>query len=352
MRCFCIFAVSAAASLCHAVDNYTMTDLGLMGGSFSMHTGGTTGVASCGVFDSGGSNHGFVWTTSGIQDVGTLGGAWSAAYGVIGAGHSVGQSETASGEFHAFYNNTFSMTDLSFLGANSAAFGINNALHIVGQHTSGGQNRAFLATTSALITDLGFGESDDNALAINSVGNVVGYGTTGGVNHAWFWNGSLQDIGTLVAGGTSAARGISSNNYVTGVAQGVSGQDNGFVWDGTTMSALLPLTGDVTSGSYSVNNFAQCVGYSIDSSSNQHGALWESGVGYDINSLIVGPTGGLNVIEGRGINGFHGIYATARDANGAYHAVILNATTVPEPTSLAVLGFGVLALGRRRKQSK
>lgn len=352
MRCFWICALGAAAGLCQAVDNYTITDLGLMGGSFSMHMSGAGTSASCGIFDAGGSNHGFVWTPSGIQDVGTLGGSWSAAYGVMSVGHSVGQSETASGEQHAFYSNGSSIFDLAFLGSYSAGFGINNALQIVGQHTSGGINRGFLASTSALITDLGFGETNDAAMAINSTGRVVGFGETSGINHAWFYDGTFQDLGTLVVGGYSAARGISNNNFVTGYALGSAGQNNAFIWNGSTMSALTPLAGDLSSEGFAVNNFAQVVGFSMDSSFNQRGTIWDSGVGYDLNSLIVGPTGGLNVIEGRGINGVHGIYATARDASGAYHAVILNPTTVPEPTSLAAIGIGLGALFGRRRTRK
>jgi len=347
MRRLALSALVICASVSHAVTYYSMTDLGTMGGQFSFHNNGRGNSVSTGMFDSGSGNHAFMYDGAISHDLGTLGGAWSVGYGVLGGGQTVGQSENGSGAFHAFYHDTVTMQDLSFLGANSAAYGVNNAIHIVGQHSVLGQTVGFISTTTALISDLGFMESMDVATAVNSVSHVAGYGMTSGVNHAWFYDTSLHDLGALIPGGFSNARGISNNDYVTGMAESTTGY-TGFFWDGFTMSALNPLSGDNYSDSNSVNNFGTCVGYSYGSS--QRGMVWEGGVGYDLNSLLIGSSYGLSIRDGRSITGNGLIFANAADSNGNLHAVILNPTTTPEPASVLGISAGFAALLRRRRR--
>jgi probable HAF family extracellular repeat protein len=94
--------------------------------------------------------HAFFWTGSGMQDLGTLGGTSSFAYGINGWGDVVGCSFVAESEnTHAFLWMGSGLFDLNgLLAANSGwvlneAYGINDSGQIVGMGTYQGQSRAF-----------------------------------------------------------------------------------------------------------------------------------------------------------------------------------------------------------------
>jgi probable HAF family extracellular repeat protein len=73
-----------------------------------------------------------------MQDLGTLGGDSSAAYGINARGQVVGYSTTAGGPPHAFlWEARTGMHDLGTIGGfYSAAFGINARGQIVGFNTT------------------------------------------------------------------------------------------------------------------------------------------------------------------------------------------------------------------------
>ena len=88
------------------------------------------------------------------DDLGTLGGSSSYAFGINNPGQVIGDSLTSSGDHHAFLDTGNSMYDLNSLASNlggfsvlSAAFGINDSGQIVGGGLlSNGSSHAFLAT--------------------------------------------------------------------------------------------------------------------------------------------------------------------------------------------------------------
>jgi probable HAF family extracellular repeat protein len=118
--------------------------------------------------------------SSGYQsfDLGTLGGDEALAYAINARGQIVGQSETSSGQWHAFLWDKGVMTDLGTLGGNASwAYGISGRGQVVGQSlTSSGGWHAFL-WEKGVMRDLG--EEMRSAFGVNERGQVVGRGDGG-----------------------------------------------------------------------------------------------------------------------------------------------------------------------------
>jgi probable HAF family extracellular repeat protein len=80
-----------------------------------------------------------------LTDLGTLGGGYSVAYDINSLGQVVGYSDTASGTPHAFFWEDGEMTDLGTQVFNgSEANGINSRGQVVGFNGAGGGIHAFL----------------------------------------------------------------------------------------------------------------------------------------------------------------------------------------------------------------
>ena len=107
-----------------------MTDLGTLGGTYSVATGINNSGQIVGYADTAsGQTHAFLYSGGTMTDLGTLpGGTYSFATGINNNGQIVGYSTTASGQTHAFLYSGGQMTDLGTLpgGTNSWATGIND----------------------------------------------------------------------------------------------------------------------------------------------------------------------------------------------------------------------------------
>jgi len=86
-----------------------------------------------------------------VTDLGTLGGNFSVADGVNNASQVVGTSSTSSGVLHAFLYANGQMSDLGTLGgSDSDGTSINNAGQVTGDSaTSSGAPQAFLYSNGA-----------------------------------------------------------------------------------------------------------------------------------------------------------------------------------------------------------
>jgi probable HAF family extracellular repeat protein len=173
-----------------------------------------------------------------ILNLGTLGGTYSAAYGLNDSGQVVGYSYPAGDNlrYHAFRTVANSpitaASDLGTIGTDDDSYGA--AINASGQVTGGSFpsdfsiSRAYRTTPGGSVsatTSLGsFGGTQTDGYAINNLGQVVGhsYGSGNGGDHAFRTTATggitpASDLGTL-GGSLSVALGINESAQVVGAS--------------------------------------------------------------------------------------------------------------------------------------
>jgi probable HAF family extracellular repeat protein len=286
-------------------------------------------------------SHAFLWSPStGMQDLGTLGGDSCGALGINAAGHVVGWSTTASRTPHAFlWTSSGGMQDLgqgtigstayaindhdqiaginhdepvvwmpgggmvrlgSFGGGGGIAYAINNAGQVVGySDTANFQSHAFLWTKNAGMQDLGtLGGSTSVAYGINDSGEVVGLSRLpDGSTHAFLWSlsGGMQDLGRAPADVTSATA-ISKAGTITGYTGTL---EVAIIWAGGTIHKLGDLGGR-ESWAFGINNANQVVGISVNASGAGHAFLWTRNGGMQDLGTLGGKESGAFAINAAG----------------------------------------------------
>ena len=154
-------------------------------------------------------------------DLGALpGGNNSEANGISSKGtYIAGDSDTASGNFHAVLWKNGQIQDLGTLGGTtSMAMAVNESGQVVGESTTAtGQPHAFLYQ-SGTMQDLGtIGGDFTHASAINENGVVAGYGDDSvGAYHAITWQNGSATILPCTTNGACVANGINNLNQVVG----------------------------------------------------------------------------------------------------------------------------------------
>ena len=244
-------------------------------------------------------------------DLGTLGGNSSTANAVNGSGQVVGDSETSSGQSHAFsWTQAGGMVDLGTLGGNSStANAVNGSGQVVGDsETSSGQLHAFSWTQAGGMVDLGtLGHLYSDAYAVNGFGQVVGEAWTNSFQgHAFSWTpaGGMVDLGTL-GGSVSGSVAVNDSGQVVGNAETSSPtQIHAFSW--AQAGGMVDLGGGSVSVAAAVNDSGQVVG-SAETSSELHAFSWTRAGGM----VDLGTLPGGHSSEATAVNGSDQVVGTA-----------------------------------------
>jgi probable HAF family extracellular repeat protein len=333
--------------------SYTVTDLGTLGGTFSIAGGMDNKGQVVGFSTLLGDMqvHAFLWRSGVMNDLRTLGGPNSIAlFPLAERGEVAGVSETSTpdplGEdFCGFGTNLIClpfvwqkdvMTPLPTLGgSNGQAREVNNRGEIAGF----GENTTPDPSCEAPqvlhfkpvlwerdeIHELPTiaGDPDGVAVAINDNGQAVGQtGDCTSPFHAVLWqNGTATDLGNL---GEFQLAPQDINNQAQVVGFAFSGSTFlAFLWQNNVATDLGTLPGDVTSVAVGINSKGQVVGGSFDIDGNERAFLWQDGVMTDLNTLIPADSP-LFLIEASGTINSRGQIAgfALQKSTGEMHAFL------------------------------
>jgi probable HAF family extracellular repeat protein len=315
-------ALGLPLDVLHAAPQYSITDLGTLGGAYSnsaaLNEAGQ--VAGYSHLPANAALHPFIWQEgAALQDLGTLGGTHALASGINNAGKVVGNSRIAGdATSHGFVWTLGAMQGLSTLGGTlSRAMAINDNGVITGVATVTGDvaehGVVWFSPTVALPIDLGtLGGGNSQGNDINFNGQIAGYSQTASqVAHATLWSPpyttptSVQDLGTL-GGSYSEANAVNAFGHVTGVASNANDvQMRGFVWQaGQGMVDLGALTATSThTAGIDINANDDVVGYSTTAGgAAKRAIIRKAGVPIaDLNGMIL-PNTGWVLSEAHAIN--------------------------------------------------
>jgi len=370
----------AAQEQKQAPPRYTVTDLGTLGGSYSLAGGlsNTGWVEGYSYLSNDTATHAVLWRKGVMTDLGTLGGPNSDAgwrpsdRGNVGGGAENGTPDPYVEDFCSYgtnliclpflwWNDAKRMIPLPTLGGNNGwAAGVNDQNEVVGVAENTVEEPTCVAPqvfqfkpviwTGWQVHKLPTfpGDPVGVAFGINYWGQATGYsGNCTTDFHALLWqDGRGIDLGNL--GGTMNNEGVDINDQgqVVGASDlpgDITYQYDGetvytfhaFLWQRRTgMIDLGTLPGDIGSSGDGINNLGQVVGGSWDIDNNDRAFLWQNGVMTDLNTLIP-PDSPLYLIEATGTINDQGQIAgiALQISTGETHAFLATPTTMWWPIS-------------------
>lgn len=352
---FCLSVLSATPAV---AANYTITDLGTLGGvqSHAAAINASGQIAGWSEIAGSSNRHAFLYSNGAMADLGTLGGAHSQAYALNDAGHVTGFSWLSNSSIHAFLYQNSGMTDLGTLNNQPGLFygdSINNNDQIIGHglpYGAGGVVNFFYQNGTMTNWKATSACPACQAVAINGQEQITGSLTTGpGVSHAFVYdNGTISDLGTLPGGLTAIGTAINEVGQVVGVSS-VSGLSfifqHAFIYSQGTMKDIADL--GVIGSVGGINDAGQVVG-SMAVANSKHAFVYTNNATWDLNTLIATNSGWF-LEEAADINNAGQITGTGM-INGQRHAFILTPTSVPVPGSIWLLGTALAGLIGRQKR--
>jgi probable HAF family extracellular repeat protein len=322
-----------------SLQQYTLKDLGVLPqGNTSEATGINSLGQVVGTGDLGGDKHAVRYTDKiGLEDLGTLGGASSAGYGINDNGQVVGESKFSpdSDLSHAFrYTDDNGMEDLGSFDNRlpSVAFGINNDGTVTGK--SGfkfddplSSYHAFRYTDTNGLEDLGTLAFISSGNTINQLGQIAGTSTEFNGTSSAFRYTDITGMVDLGIGSGSSANGMNDSGQVVGLSVFPINKQHAFRYsdaNGIEDLGALP-DADGSSVAYAINFRGQVVG-----ESNKHAFLWTETDGMeDLNAIPVVSKLGWVLTSAKGINDRGQIAGTGINPDGQTHGYRLDPLTLP-----------------------
>jgi uncharacterized membrane protein len=281
---------------------------------------------------------------------GTNAGAGTNMNGISNSGTAVGFTIDNNGNFHNFTVNPLRSTKLQLLNIENSmtamAFGTNSSGVVVG---TDGNGNAFYLSHGRVMTFIPTGGSAATAFGINDRGTIVGQYTNSSGEMPGFIRVNGKTFITInapnAATGTNTVNAQSINNRgeVVGFYVGNDGQDHGFmVNEGNGRMRTTTLTGTpiadptipnvpgepgatfVFSQILGINDKGIAVGYYGDSTTSQHGFIYNTHTGQ--YTFLDDPSeafdNGVEVTQITGINNAGEITGFYSDANGVFHGFV------------------------------
>lgn len=323
--------------------NYSITDLGTLGGASSNATALNDNGQVVGYSSIAGDTvtHAFLYSYGTMTDLGTLGGSYSSANDINNSGQVVGGAYTSSGAYNAFsYSNGVMSSIYGATDTGSSANGINNDGVIVGGGTLG----SFIDNAGVKTHPFSGSDTGNYATAINDNNQTVGaFVDNGWIDHGYIYN---SDGASTSLGYSISPADINNLGAVVGSLDQYY-FNTAFLFSGGVMTDLGnlygPLIMDPTFSSASaINEQGWVVGSSLTMNDGNHAFLYTDGSMLDLNSLLL-PNSGWVLTDAQDINESGQIVGTGT-INGQTHAYLLTLTAVPVPASVWLLGSGLVGL--------